>query len=651
MTGTLPNPGAPAHSETAPAVSSRIPGLDGLRALAVTAVLVFHLMPGWLPGGAIGVDVFFVVSGFLITSLLLRERRRTGRIDLRDFWVRRARRLLPAIGLLVLTTATLALAVGGDVLVRLGWQVLGAATFSFNWLSLLTGADYFDSTAPELLRNLWSLAVEEQFYLLWPLLLLALLLVPGRGARIAIVLGGAAASALAMAMLHDPAVPTRVYYGTDTHSFGLLLGAGLALALEHRPAHALEWPRALRATTTALGWGGLAGLVALALWLPAEGPAAARGGFALAALCTAAVIGASVVPGARIARTLGARWLRAVGDRSYGLYLWHWPVFVLATTALPGWRVSPSGALALGALTLLVTVVAAELSLRLVENPVRRLGFRATIAGFLHWWRRPLWRTAVAVTLTVGVIAAGAATVTAVTIDPRSSAQASIELGQAAIGAGPSSPQDPAAGSSAAASGDGVSAGPAAPPVPAPSPPPSLPAGEGITAIGDSVMLAVTPSLQQAFPGISVDAVVSRQLRAAPELLQAQADAGLLRDTVVVALGTNGAIAPDTLERVHTIVGPQRRLVLVNVQAPRIWTEGVNATLDAFAQQHRNVELANWRDAIAPRLGLLAGDQIHAGGPDAGAVYVAALTGALQRLAQLPPVLDRHDYGLADLPQ
>src|SRR5690606_8893615 len=150
--------------------------------------------------------------------------------------------------------------------------------------------------------------------------------------------------------------------------------------------------------------------------------------------------------------------------------------------------------------------------------------------------------------------------------------------------------------------------------------------------------------LQQAFPGISVDAVVSRQMRTAPELIGAQVDAGTLRDTVVLGLGTNGSIDEQVLDTVHELIGPERHLVLVNVQAPRGWTEGVNATLGSYAQRHRNVELANWHDAIAPQLSLLAGDRIHAGGADAGAVYVGALTAALQRLAQLGPVLDRHDY-------
>lgn len=613
----------------------------------MSAVLVFHLFPGWLPGGAIGVDVFFVVSGFLITSLLLRERATSGRVDLRRFWVRRARRLLPAIAALILVTSTAALALGGDVLVRLGWQVLGAATFSFNWLSIAVGADYFDHTAPELLRNLWSLAVEEQFYLVWPLLLLALVMIRRRRLRVAIVALGAVVSAVAMAVLLDPAAMTRVYYGTDTHSFGLLLGAALALLLEARPMNALEWPRALRMGLATGGLTGLAGLVLVAAIMPSDAPAAALGGFAFASLCTAAIIAGGVMPESPIARALDRPWLRVIGDRSYGLYLWHWPVLVLAAAALPTWQHTPGGTVALGVLALLITIVMAELSLRIVEQPVRQYGFRGAGAAFLRWWRRPGWRAGIAAALTVSVLGTGVATVAAIAIDPRSSAQASIELGAAALAA-----EQARIAAEAEAENGTTDAAASATADPTTDPADvSAPAGEGITAIGDSVMLAVTPSLQQAFPGISVDAVVSRQMRTAPELIGAQVEAGTLRETVVLGLGTNGSIDEQVLETVHELIGPERHLVLVNVQAPRGWTEGVNATLGGYAQRHRNVELANWHDAIAPQLSLLAGDRIHAGGADAGAVYVGALTAALQRLAQLGPVLDRHDYGLADIPQ
>ena len=223
---------------------ARLRGLDGLRAIAVTTVIAFHFVPGLLPGGYIGVDVFFVISGFLITTLLLRERAETGRIILRKFWLRRARRLLPALALVVLASSTAALVIGGDVLVRIGTQVLGAATFSYNWIGIASNASYFDDTTPELFRNLWSLAVEEQFYLVWPVAILLLVLVRRRGIQLAIVAALALGSIAAMvALLSAGAPPTRLYYGTDTHSFGLAIGAGLALLMINNSPRHLEWRR------------------------------------------------------------------------------------------------------------------------------------------------------------------------------------------------------------------------------------------------------------------------------------------------------------------------------------------------------------------------------------------------------------------------
>ncbi|MEO7449103.1 MAG: acyltransferase, partial [Humibacillus sp.] len=230
-------------------------GLDGLRALAILSVLVYHLDAAWLPGGFLGVDVFFVVSGFLITTLLVREHHRTGRVSLSSFWLRRARRLLPALAVCVLTSVLIARVVNTDLLVQVGRQMLGALTFSTNWIEITAGSSYFDQTAPQLFMNFWSLAVEEQFYLVWPLVTIGLLtLAPRLRVGAAVALGGG--SALLMAALYVPdADATRVYYGTDTHLVGLMAGAALAFA----------WatPRLVRfVTPSSWGrWGGAAGPV------------------------------------------------------------------------------------------------------------------------------------------------------------------------------------------------------------------------------------------------------------------------------------------------------------------------------------------------------------------------------------------------------
>ena len=595
--------------------SARLPGLDGLRALAVVAVVLYHLGSGILPGGFIGVDVFFVISGYLITGLLVREKDSHGRIHLARFWMRRARRLLPALGLVVVVSASATLAIGGNPLVHLGRQVLGATTFSSNWLSIAAAQNYFDETTPELFRNLWSLAVEEQFYLAWPLVILLVLAVRSRPARVLIVLAIAVASAAAMTLLATAGDPTRVYYGSDTHSFGLAIGAALAILHHDWPASSGPLARRVLPAISALS---VLGILAIALFLPEDAPLTYRGGLALVAVLTALVIAGAVI--SRVSPVSAALdWtpLRWVGERSYGLYLWHWPVWVLVTAALPSLS-GIGGGWILGAIALAITVVASTASYRFVEQPIHRVGYRAVVAGWLGSHPRPASRIAAIVSAVLLIVALVGATGVAIAADPGlTDAQALVEHGKKSVT--PARPQS-------------------SPPAPPPHSvtPHSVPGGDQIDAIGDSVMLASAPELQAGFPGIQIDAVVSRQLSSAPAIVQGMRDSGTLRPVLLIGLGTNGPIDRKSLDQIRSIVGATHEIIVVNVQAPRGWTDGVNDTLTRFAQQYRSVELADWRDAISSRLDLLARDQIHPGSAG-GVIYARAVTDALQRLAELPP--------------
>ena len=346
------------------------PSLDGIRAIAVVAVLLYHADVRWLPGGFLGVDVFFVVSGYLITSLLVEERRGSMTTDLKRFWLRRAKRLLPALFAMLAVTCAYAAVAVPDALYRLRTDVLAAATYSTNWWLIASKQSYFEALGrPPLLRHLWSLAVEEQWYLLWPLVfVLAMGLVRGRTERLVVpIVLAALASTVWMAIVFDPSGDaSRAYFGTDTRASGLLIGA--AAAMVWTP---WRWPWAARrrlAGLDAIGWLALLSLVAVMLQWGQTTSVLYRGGFLLVSVLSIVVVAVSVHPGATTFRAaLSLAPLRWLGSRSYGLYLWHWPVFMVTRQQdYPDMDGRTRFALRLG-----LTFALTELSFRLVERPVR----------------------------------------------------------------------------------------------------------------------------------------------------------------------------------------------------------------------------------------------------------------------------------------
>lgn len=613
-------------TSTAPATAppARFAGLDGMRGIAVLLVVVYHLFPpAVLPGGFVGVDVFFVISGFLITSLLLREHVSTGRVALGRFWQRRARRLLPALAVVVVVCSALAWLVGGDVLVDLDAQVLGAATFSYNWVSVAGGGGYFAAATPELFRNFWSLAVEEQFYVLWPLIFPLFLLLPRAWARTTAAFALAAASVAWMGVsVAGGGDVTRAYFGTDTHAFGLLLGVGLAFLLV--PLFRTEGPRwaesrAAQSITGAAGVLALAGLVALAMVPQSSSTATFPGVLLAASLLSAVAIVAGVWPGSWFGPAIDARPMRWIGDRSYGIYLWHWPLLVLAVAAFAPDATVAWAPIWIGLVVLAATAAASALSFRYVETPVRQHGFRACVrmlAVRLRGGPRARLR-AVGVALSGALVLAGAGAAIAVSPD-ETSAEAAVEAGRRALEKALREAPAPIAPTPSATD--------------AASPAPTDITGDQISAVGDSVMLASAGGLVERLPGIEVDAEVSRSMWAGPEIVDELDATGRLRPFVVVALGTNGEVDPSTLEHLADTVGPKRGLVLVNAYAPRDWIPGVNAELAAFADDHRNVIVADWSGAIASHEDLLAGDKIHPGAAG-GRIFADTVAAAVDELA------------------
>jgi peptidoglycan/LPS O-acetylase OafA/YrhL len=353
------------------------PALDGLRALAVLGVLLYHAGVSWAPGGFLGVDAFFVLSGFLITSLLVDEWRKRGRIDFRAFWARRARRLLPALVLVVIAVGVYALFVARpDELERIRGDTFGSLLYVANWRQLFESSYFAQLSTPSPLRHTWSLGIEEQWYLVWPLALVLVLRVTAgrRWAVIGVTTALAIGSAVLMAVLFDPGGdPSRVYYGTDTRAQALLLGAALAVLLarpRQRSRRRRRRPASGAASLIGLECVGIVAVVYLGwLWTHVADTSTwlYTGGFLIEGLAVAALIAAATRPYSPIlGPVLSLAPLRAIGWISYGLYLWHWPVYVYLTPARTGLDDAQ-----LLVVRLAVTFALALASYRLVEQPIR----------------------------------------------------------------------------------------------------------------------------------------------------------------------------------------------------------------------------------------------------------------------------------------
>lgn len=347
-----------------------MPGIDGLRALAVFAVIAYHLNFSWAQGGLLGVGVFFVLSGYLITDQIIAQWKRNGRLALKDFWIRRARRLLPAMLVMLLVVTAWIVLFDRSRLNALGGDVISSITYVNNWWLIFHKVSYFESFGPASpLGHLWSLAVEEQFYLLWPLIIaVGLRFAPQRGKLALLTLAGAALSALAMIMLYDPELdPSRVYYGTDTRAFALLIGAALAIVW---PSSKLKEQVTFKSRIS-LDFVGLLGLgiILLMIYQTNEYDSSLYyGGLVLLSLVTAVVVAVLAHPASGFGKAMGSSFLRWFGVRSYGIYLWHYPVIVLTSPEADTGEINVLRTL----LQLSATIFLAALSYKYIEDPIRR---------------------------------------------------------------------------------------------------------------------------------------------------------------------------------------------------------------------------------------------------------------------------------------
>lgn len=598
--------------------SPYLPGLDGIRAIAVLAVIAYHLNYGWASGGLLGVQVFFVLSGYLITDLLVAEYRRHRGIHLGQFWLRRARRLLPALFVVLFVTVGWATLFDRTQLAALRSDLPSSIFYVSNWWFIFHHVSYFARFGPPSpLGHLWSLSIEEQFYLIWPLLVLAgMRWIGSRRVLILITLTVATASAIEMGLVYAASPngdPTRVYDGTDTRAFALLIGAALAFALPRNRVFAPITPGATRLLNI-VGGVGLLGIFVMFWHTNQYEPFLYEGGMVLLAVLTAMVIGVTIHPGSRLQTILGWEPLRWVGERSYAIYLWHYPVIVLTTP------VGVPTSVLRASLQIAITFVLAALSWRYVEQPVRNgaLGRQWTRFRQHDWsWPhlRPIgWAVVGAVGANAVVCALGLfGLVDASAANPGPQITSII----------PTAHHHPSPSTSVP--GTTLPHGPLEPTTTTTAPP----AGQGVTAIGDSVMVDAAPYLRQSLPGIDIDAQVGQQLYQVQSQIQQLKDQMDIGDRVVIELGTNGPYTAAQLESLLNSLGPMQKIVLVNTRVPQPWQQEVNSTIASVAPSYPNAVIVDWYNDSAAFPQYFYPDGVHLN-PDGAKYYASLLVQALQ---------------------
>lgn len=618
-----------AAKEQAPArpKSRYIPALDGLRTLAVVAVVLYHLNLTWAQGGLLGVTIFFVLSGYLITRLLINEIAKTGRIDLKSFWIRRIRRLFPAVVTVVVVTCALCTVFNHVMLTKMRPDILPSLLFFNNWWQILHNVSYFNALGdPSPLTHFWSLAIEEQFYLIWPPLLLAMVSMhTSKPNTRRVVLGLAAVSAVAMMVLYNPATdPSRVYYGTDTRVFSLLLGAWMAFIPDRdlAPArlvrhlgldrlagagkHDKSKSNTAEAATTkpselARFWSspasidllGVVGLVGLAAMVALTNGYTAfqyRGGTLLCSILTLMVIAACMQPQGMVARALAAEPLVWIGKRSYSIYLWHYPLLLLMNPVAnindtPWWHYI---------LQVLLVVAAAECSYRFIETPFRKGAFGRTVSELRDGtatpagWVRAHIPTCAACAVVLVVALGGLVFV------PDTSAlsgEGAEILNKQAKNA---KPQDQQAADDTDKDDDGFPDG-----------------AYDLLMIGDSVSLRAVDAFDGVFPHSHIDAEKGRQFDVGRETFEGYIQQNLAGRIVVFALGTNGLVTDDQIDAIMADAGSKRIVVFVNTRSPQPWVGPTNQAIANAATRYKNVRVIDWYGYSANRNDLFDGDGTH----------------------------------------
>lgn len=613
--------------------SRYITGFDGIRTLAVIGVILYHLLPTQMRGGYLGVPVFFVVSGYLITDLLRQEWDQNGRIAVKDFYVRRMKRLYPGMVVMLLLSAAYITLFQRNLLNNLRGVVVSSLLYVNNWWQINHGLSYFDRFGNESpFTHLWSLAVEGQNYLIWPLLFILLMkLVKNRGTIFKIVIGCSLLSALLLAIWYSPgADPTRVYYGTDTRLFSIWMGSALAFIW---PSTHLkkEIPKKAKRVLNLAGGLSFIGLVITFFVLDDHLSFVYYGGMLLVSLLCTILVAVTAHPGASLNRWLTNPLFSYIGKRSYGIYLYQFPVMIFYEAKIGN---VGENVLLHTLIEIVLILLISELSYRFIENPLRKFHYKDTFRTVRNWFSKPVisrQKPWLLPGLLVSLVALyGIATAPVNYVDAQ---QQQLKENIAANKKAAEQTQKNANGSDTESTGENSSKATEAEQ--------SVMEKYGLTeaqvkkaeeleftAFGDSVMLDATADLQEIFPKAVVDGDVGRQLYESPELIKALKEKDLLRDTVLIGLGTNGSFTETQFDNLMKEIG-DRKVYWINVRVPtQRWQNEVNSMLEKMAAKYDNMTLIDWYDLSNEHEEWFYEDRVHPN-PDGMLQYCTLVSQAI----------------------
>ena len=575
-----------------------IPAIDGLRAIAVIAVTLYHLGISWIPGGFLGVDLFFVISGYVITRLLLDSIQERGGLDLRDFYMARIRRLLPPLVFMIVVTSIVVGIWAPDTTKKFLTDAPFSLFGGMNWWLVFNHQDYFESSGrPPLLQHTWSLAVEAQFYLLWPLILLLVLKYFGKKVIPAAALTIAAISGVALMLVSfqldaaNSSKVSHVYFGTDTHSIGLFLGAALAVSWIPQNFN-LQVTRRAQDFIDGIGVFGFIGILATFALIDETKPTLYKLAFPLAGIFGTAILISIVHPASRFAPLLRNKILLWIGERSYAIYLWHWVIFQISRPQVDldgeNW--------ALFSLRILLVLAMADISLRLVELPIRSGAVAYWFGGLKYRTKAVRKKQKLAVALSISLVLITSATISAsaiVRVDKKNQ-----ELMQILKDADK--------------------------PIVAPI---DNAADPGLWVTGDSVILGIRHVLEVNHPIALINARVGRQ---APELLEVMLRDGplVLNSPIVFNIGNNNALTRAQVIDIFEAVKAAPQRIVVNTAVPRPWRDANNNLINEIAATYPNTVVVRWDQISEGHPEYFAPDGIHLV-PAGARAYVAAITSNL----------------------